>query len=69
MVDAVSGAQSTSTPFQQISGELRDQAVNSITETMQKVLYLLRIGGGVLLMAALFMKQEKLFGEIVAVGA
>ncbi|KAM0262792.1 hypothetical protein ACHAQJ_001586 [Trichoderma viride] len=62
--DAVSGAQSTL--FQHINGELRDQAVNAITQAIEKALILLPAGGGVLLVAALFMKRERLFGEIVA---
>lgn len=67
IVDAVSGAQSTL--FQQLSGELRDQAVNAITQAIQKALILLPVGGGVILLAALIMKRERLFGEIVVVGA
>ncbi|KAL7949769.1 major facilitator superfamily domain-containing protein [Trichoderma barbatum] len=67
IVNAVSGAQSTL--FRELSGELRDQAVNAITQAIQPVLILLPVGGGVLLLVGLFMKREKLFGEIVAVGA
>ncbi|KAL7912482.1 major facilitator superfamily domain-containing protein [Trichoderma velutinum] len=67
IVDAVSGAQSTL--FQQLSGELRDQAVNAITQAIQQALILLPVGGGVILLAALIMKRERLFGEIVVVGA
>lgn len=54
IVGAVFDAQSTL--FQQISGELRDLAVNAITEAMQKALYLWPTRGGFLLLAALFMK-------------
>ncbi|KAL7953316.1 major facilitator superfamily domain-containing protein [Trichoderma compactum] len=67
IVNAVSGAQSTL--FQQLSGELRDQAVNAITQAIQQALILLPVGGGVILLAALIMKRERLFGEIVVVGA
>jgi MFS family permease len=67
IVNAVSGTQSTL--FQQISSELHGEATNAITQAIQKALILLPVGGGVLLLAALFMKREKLFGEIVAVGA
>ncbi|KAL7929212.1 major facilitator superfamily domain-containing protein [Trichoderma chlorosporum] len=67
IVNAVSGAQSTL--FQQLTAELRDQAVNAITQAIQKALILLPVGGGVLLLAALFMKRERLFGEIVVAEA
>ncbi|KAK0767210.1 hypothetical protein N5P37_000944 [Trichoderma harzianum] len=67
IVDAVSGAQSTL--FQQLSGELRNQAVHAITQAIQQALILLPVGGGVILLAALIMKRERLFGEIVVVGA
>ncbi|KAJ4859367.1 major facilitator superfamily domain-containing protein [Trichoderma breve] len=58
-----------STLFQQLSGELRNQAVHAITQAIQQALILLPVGGGVILLAALIMKRERLFGEIVVVGA
>ncbi|UKZ80230.1 hypothetical protein TrVFT333_007987 [Trichoderma virens FT-333] len=54
VVDAVSGAQSTL--FQQLSGDLRDQVVNAITQAIQQALILLPVGGGILLLAALLLK-------------
>jgi MFS family permease len=67
IMNAVSGAQSAL--FQHLSGELRDQAVHAITQAIQRALICLPVGGGVLLLAASFMKRERLFGEITAAGA
>ncbi len=63
----VAGAQSHL--FEELSGELRDLAVAAITQAMQKSFILVCVGGGVLTIAGVFMKREKLFGEIVQVGA
>ncbi|OIW23747.1 MFS general substrate transporter [Coniochaeta ligniaria NRRL 30616] len=63
----VAGAQSTL--FQGLSGDLRDAAVAAITQAMQKAFLLVCVGGGVLTIAGLLMKREKLFGEIVQIGA
>lgn len=40
-----------------------------VTEAIWRALYLLPIGGGVLLLMALFMNRGRFFGETVAVGA
>ncbi|KAH8645408.1 major facilitator superfamily-domain-containing protein [Xylariales sp. PMI_506] len=63
IVNAVAGAQSAL--FEQLSGDLRTAAVLAITKAMQKSFVLLSIGGGVLLIAAMLMKRERLFGQII----
>jgi MFS family permease len=63
---AVAGAQSRL--FDNLSGSLRDAAMAAITQAMQKAFILVCVGGGVVTIAGLLMKHEKLFGEIV-VGA
>ena len=63
----VAGPQSTL--FQELSGDLRDAAIAAITQAMQKAFLLVCVGGGVLTIAGLLMKREKLFGEIVQIGA
>ncbi|PTB63015.1 MFS general substrate transporter [Trichoderma citrinoviride] len=63
---AIAGAQSRI--FEEITGSLRDAAILAITDAMKKAFILVCVGGGVHLIAALLMKREKLFGEIV-VGA
>jgi succinyl-CoA synthetase beta subunit len=57
---AVAGAQSAL--FTKLSGELRDQAVRAITKAMQTTVVLVPIAGGVMLIAALCMKREKMVG-------
>ncbi|KAI1392650.1 MFS general substrate transporter [Hypoxylon trugodes] len=64
---AVAGAQSAL--FATLNGELRDKATKAITEAMQMTFLLVPIAGGVMLIAAVCMKREKLFGKAVAVGA
>lgn len=63
VISAVAGAQSA--VFRQLSGELRDAAVLAITEAIQKAFVLLPIAGGILILAGLLMKRERLFGEII----
>ncbi|CAJ2499799.1 Uu.00g026520.m01.CDS01 [Anthostomella pinea] len=60
---AVAGAQSSL--FPELSGELRDKALVAITEAMQTTFILVPVAGGVMLIAALCMKREKLFGKAV----
>ncbi|RDL32376.1 MFS transporter [Venustampulla echinocandica] len=64
---AVAGAQSKI--FQEISRELREQAILAITQAMQRSFILVCIGGGVLTISGLLMKRERLFGDVVPVGA
>ncbi|KAI8954506.1 MFS general substrate transporter [Xylaria longipes] len=54
---AVAGAQSML--FMQLQGELRDQAIRAITQAMQITVVLVPIAGGVMLLAGLAMKREK----------
>jgi hypothetical protein len=63
---AVAGTQSTL--FEKLEGRLRDKAVEAIAQAMQMTFVLLPVAGGVMFVAALFMKWEKLFGHSVAVG-
>lgn len=60
---AIAGAQSVI--FEQISGDLRTQAVLAITKAMQRVFICICAGGGGMIVTALLMKREKLFGEII----
>lgn len=63
----VAGTQSTL--FQTLDGELRDEAVLAVSQAMQMTFVMVPVAGGVMLIAALCMKREKLFGKIgVAVG-
>jgi predicted MFS family arabinose efflux permease len=62
----VTGAQSK--VFEELSGALKDAAIMAITQAMQKAFLLVCVGGGVLTLAGLLMKREKLFGEIVQIG-
>ncbi|KAM0483799.1 hypothetical protein ACHAPX_002298 [Trichoderma viride] len=64
--NAIAGAQSTI--FEEITGDLRDQAILAITNAMQKAFILVCVGGGVHMITGFFMKREKLFGDIVPVG-
>ncbi|KAI1780037.1 major facilitator superfamily domain-containing protein [Hypoxylon cercidicola] len=57
--DAVAGAQSTL--FNSLSGELRNRAIVAIAGAMQMTLVLVPIAGGIMLIAAVCMKREKLF--------
>ncbi|XXG94705.1 hypothetical protein Hte_000962 [Hypoxylon texense] len=57
--DAVAGAQSAL--ISSLSGDLRDRAVAAIAGAMQMTLVLVPIAGGIMLIAALCMKRERLF--------
>ncbi|KUI60879.1 Putative HC-toxin efflux carrier TOXA [Cytospora mali] len=63
---AVAGAQSTL--FEKLEGELREKAILAVTGAMQMTFVLIPVAGGVMLITALCMKREKLFGKAVAVG-
>jgi MFS family permease len=56
---AVAGAQSTL--FSQLDDPLKAEATNAITDAMQSTFVLAVVGGGVLLLAAISMRFEKLF--------
>ncbi|KAJ5813722.1 Major facilitator superfamily domain general substrate transporter [Penicillium pulvis] len=63
---AVAGAQSTM--FDNLSGELRDKAIVAITDAMKMTFVMVPVAGAIMLIAALCMKNEKLFGRAIAVG-
>ncbi|KAH8886354.1 MFS general substrate transporter [Thozetella sp. PMI_491] len=63
IIDAVAGAQSAL--FGQLTGELRDAAILAVTQAMQKSFSLIIVSGAVILIASLFMKREKLFGDVI----
>lgn len=63
---AVAGAQSTL--FEKLDGELRNKAIAAVTDAMKMTFVLVPVAGGVMLIAALCMKREKLFGKAVTVG-
>ncbi|KAI1189568.1 major facilitator superfamily domain-containing protein [Nemania serpens] len=54
---AVAGAQSTL--FTELTGELRNQAILAITQAMDMAVVLVPVAGGVMLLAGLAMKREK----------
>ena len=60
---AVAGAQSAL--FAQLEGELRRQAIGAIVGAMQKSFVLVVVAGGLMILAALGMKRERLFGQAV----
>ncbi|KAJ3577709.1 hypothetical protein NPX13_g2858 [Xylaria arbuscula] len=55
---AIAGAQSML--FMQLTGELRDQAIRAITHAMQKTMILVPIAGGIMILAGLGMKRERI---------
>ncbi|KAK0630485.1 major facilitator superfamily domain-containing protein [Bombardia bombarda] len=55
---SVTGAQSPL--FAQLSGELRDAAINAIVGAMQRVFILIIVAGAVMIVASLGMKRERL---------
>jgi hypothetical protein len=63
---AIAGAKSKI--FQDLTGDVRHQAVLAITQSIQKAFILVIVSGGVLTLAGLLMKYEQLFGDVVAVG-
>lgn len=64
---AVAGARSSL--FQELEGELREKALVAVTRAMQMTFVLVPVAGAVMLVAAMCMKRERLFGRVVAVGA
>ncbi|GAD92383.1 predicted protein [Paecilomyces variotii No. 5] len=65
--NAVAGAQSAL--FKELQGDLRDKAIVAIAEAMQMTFVLVPVAGGVMLLASLCMKREKLFGTTVGISA
>ena len=55
----MAGAQSKL--FERLDGDLRARAIEAIVQAMQRTFLLVPISGGVMLLAALCMKREKLF--------
>ncbi|KAI5456938.1 major facilitator superfamily domain-containing protein [Mariannaea sp. PMI_226] len=63
---AVAGAQSRI--FEELTGELKEQAVRAITRAMQKSFIMVCVSSGLHTIAALVMKREPLFGEVQVAG-
>ncbi|KAF2659215.1 MFS general substrate transporter [Lophiostoma macrostomum CBS 122681] len=63
---AVAGVQSK--VLEQVQGPLREEVILALVNAMQKAFVLIPVAGGVMLLAALCMKREKLFG-VAAVAA
>jgi hypothetical protein len=63
----VAGSQSAL--LKELDGELLDRAIEAITHAMQMTFVLIPVAGAVMLIAAVCMKREKLFGKAIAVGA
>jgi MFS family permease len=63
---AVAGVQSK--VLEQVHGSLREEVIGALVNALQKVFVLIPVAGGVMLLAALCMKREKLFG-VTAVAA
>ena len=61
---AVAGSQSA--VFATLAGDARDRAVLAITSAMQTSFILVIVAGAVMTVAAVLMKREKLFGEVVS---
>ncbi|KAI1333550.1 major facilitator superfamily domain-containing protein [Xylariaceae sp. FL0016] len=59
IADAVAGAQSAL--FSELSGDVRGQAIVAITDAIQMTFVLVPVAGAVMLIAALFMRRERLF--------
>lgn len=57
---AVAGVQSK--VLEQVHGPLREEVIWALVNAMQKVFVLIPVAGGVMLLSALCMKREKLFG-------
>ncbi|CAH0053738.1 unnamed protein product [Clonostachys solani] len=62
----ISGA--SSTLFEHLEDDLRSRATEAVTDAMKITFLLVPIAGGVMFLAALCMKRERLFGHAVAVG-
>ncbi|CAI7568485.1 unnamed protein product [Penicillium pancosmium] len=64
---AVAGAQSAL--FESLDGELRNRAIVAVTNAMQMKFVMVPIAGAAMIIAAVVMKNERLFGgPAVAVG-
>lgn len=64
---AVAGAQSAL--FESLSGELRDKAILGVTHAMQMTFVMIPVAGAAMLIGAVVMKNERLFGApAIAVG-
>jgi MFS family permease len=61
---AVAGVQSK--VLEQVHGPLRDEVISALVNALQKVFVLIPVAGGVMILAALCMKREKLFGVAAA---
>jgi hypothetical protein len=62
---AIAGAKSNI--FEELTGDVRDDAILSITQAIQKSFILVIAGGGVLTTAGLLMKHEQVFEDIVRI--
>jgi MFS family permease len=60
---AVAGTQSAL--FGELTGELRDMAIQAIVSAMQKSFILVIVSGATMIVTSLVMKRERLFGEVV----
>jgi hypothetical protein len=56
---AVAGVQSK--VLDEVQGKLREEVISALINAMQKVFILIPVAGGVMLLAALCMKREKIF--------
>lgn len=62
---AIAGAKSQF--FEELTGDVREDAILAITMAIQKSFILVIVGGGVLTTAGLLMRYEQLFGDVVQV--
>ncbi|CAH0000773.1 unnamed protein product [Clonostachys byssicola] len=62
----ISGA--SSSLFEQLEDDLRSRATEAVTDAMKITFLLVPMAGGVMFLAALCMKRERLFGHAIAVG-
>jgi MFS family permease len=64
---AIAGVQSK--VLEQVQGQLREDVIGALVSAIQKVFILIPVAGGVMLVAALCMKREKLLGKAVVAAA
>lgn len=62
VIGAVAGAQSTL--FKQLDGSLKLEAINAITEAIQRTFLLTIVGAAIMTLAAACMRVEKIFDAL-----
>jgi hypothetical protein len=55
--------------LKKLDRELQEKAIKAVTHAIKTTFVLIPVAGGIMLIAALCIKQEKLFRKVIAVGA